>query len=204
MDLILQAEGDSTNRYKLSKQPDVLMLFYLFSYAELHDLFGRMDYSLDEDTIRRTVKYYEARTTHGSTLSRVTLSWVSARMDRAHSWALFKEALKADLEDTQGGTTREGIHLGAMAATADMVLRCYAGVETRGDMLQLQPMLPSEVGRASFQIIYRGQPVDVELTQRRARLRLMPCAAEPIRVCVNGTEKTLGPGCVWAIELVES
>jgi trehalose/maltose hydrolase-like predicted phosphorylase len=31
LDLILEAEGESPNRYKLSKQADVLMLFYLFS-----------------------------------------------------------------------------------------------------------------------------------------------------------------------------
>ena len=31
LDRILEAEGDTTNRYKLSKQADVLMLFYLFS-----------------------------------------------------------------------------------------------------------------------------------------------------------------------------
>ncbi|HET7665461.1 MAG TPA: beta-phosphoglucomutase family hydrolase, partial [Mycobacterium sp.] len=186
MDLILQAEGDSTNRYKLSKQADVLMLFCLFSAEELHALFDQMGYSLDRDLVERTVKYYEARTTHGSTLSRVTHSWVSAQSDCAHSWSLFKEALKADLQDTQGGTTREGIHLGAMAGTADMVLRCYAGVETRGDVLHLHPVLPNEIGRASFEIIYRDQPVDIELTQRYARLRLLPCAADPIEVCVAG------------------
>lgn len=31
LDRILEAEGDTTNRYKASKQADVLMLFYLFS-----------------------------------------------------------------------------------------------------------------------------------------------------------------------------
>ncbi|MBE0620353.1 MAG: HAD-IA family hydrolase, partial [Burkholderiales bacterium] len=31
LDLILEGENDSANHYKLSKQPDVLMLFYLFS-----------------------------------------------------------------------------------------------------------------------------------------------------------------------------
>ena len=31
LDLILEAEGDSTNRYKISKQPDVTMLFFLLS-----------------------------------------------------------------------------------------------------------------------------------------------------------------------------
>jgi alpha,alpha-trehalase len=35
LDRILEAEGDSVNRYKVSKQPDVLMLFYLFSAEEL-------------------------------------------------------------------------------------------------------------------------------------------------------------------------
>ena len=36
LDLILEAENDTTNRYKLSKQADVLMLFYVFSAEELH------------------------------------------------------------------------------------------------------------------------------------------------------------------------
>jgi trehalose/maltose hydrolase-like predicted phosphorylase len=201
MDLILQSEGDSTNRYKVSKQADVLMLFCLFSAEELRALFDQMGYSLDPDVVQRTVKYYEARTTHGSTLSRVTHSWVSAQSDSAQSWSLFKEALKADLQDTQGGTTREGIHLGAMAGTADMVLRCYAGVETRGDVLHLHPVLPNEIGRASFEIIYRDQPVDIELTQQYARLRLLPCAADPIDVCIEGITKTLGPGQSWAAHL---
>jgi trehalose/maltose hydrolase-like predicted phosphorylase len=88
-----------------------------------------------------------------------------------------------------------------MAGTADMVLRCYAGVETRGDVLHLHPVLPNEIGRASFEIIYRDQPVDIELTQQYARLRLLPCAADPIDVCVEGTKKTLGPGQSWAARL---
>ena len=39
LELILEAENDSANRYKLSKQADVLMLFYLFSSEELGELF---------------------------------------------------------------------------------------------------------------------------------------------------------------------
>ena len=39
LDLILEGENDSANRYKLSKQPDVLMLFYLFSAEEIGELF---------------------------------------------------------------------------------------------------------------------------------------------------------------------
>ncbi len=201
LDLILQAEGDTTNRYKLSKQADVLMLFYLFSAEELREIFSRLGYPLPPDLIPATVRYYLARTSHGSTLSRLAHSWVLARTNRARSWSLFEQALEADLADTQGGTTREGIHLGAMAGTADMVMRCYAGVETRRDALWLHPVLPSELTAVSFQLSYRGQPVSISVTHDRVSLRLNPCADDAIDVCVEDTRKTLRPGQIWDVIL---
>jgi len=45
--------------------------------------------------------------------------------------------------DIQGGTTPEGIHLGAMAGTVDQIQRCYTGIVTRSDMLLLNPCLPA-------------------------------------------------------------
>lgn len=201
LDLILQAEGDSTNRYRLSKQADVLMLFYLFSAEELRALFARLGYELPAEMIPRTVAYYLARTSHGSTLSRLAHGWVLARTDRAPSWTLFIQALEADLADTQGGTTREGVHIGAMAGTADMVMRCYGGVETRQDALWLHPVLPAELTAASFRLSYRGQPMSIELTQHRARIVLYPCSAAPVRLCVEGIEKTLAAGELWDVPL---
>ena len=66
--LILEAEQDSANRYKLSKQADVLMLFYLFSAEELGALFTRLGYPFDPEAMRRNVAYYDSRSSHGSTL----------------------------------------------------------------------------------------------------------------------------------------
>ncbi|MGW5922262.1 beta-phosphoglucomutase family hydrolase [Nocardia fluminea] len=194
LDVILQAEGDTTNRYKVSKQADVLMLFYLFSAEELREMFEHLGYALPPELIPRTVDYYIARTSHGSTLSRLAHAWVLARTDRARSWGLFVQALRADVADTQRGTTREGVHIGAMAGTADMVLRCYSGIETRDDMLRLHPVLPAELDSAEFTISYRGQPITVTVSHSRVSLRLHPSAAAPIRVCVEDIERTLGPG----------
>lgn len=202
LDLILQAEGDSTNRYRLSKQADVLMLFYLLSIEELREVFERLGYGLPPELIPRTILYYLERTSHGSTLSRMTHSWVLARSDRIRSWSLFTQALESDLADTQGGTTREGVHLGAMAGTADMVVRCYGGVETRQDTLRLHPLLPMELHGASFSLSYRGQPINVELTRDQVRLCLLPCSAKPIHVCVENVRKTLGPGEMLEVTLL--
>ena len=196
LDLILNAEGDNTNNYRLSKQADVLMLLYLFSAEELRDLLHDMGYSLTPAAIVRTVDFYGSRSTHGSTLSNVVHSWVEARRDRERSWDLLTTALESDLTDIQGGTTHEGIHLGAMAGSVDMVVRCYTGLEIRDDMLWLHPVLPAELAEVAFTINYREQPIRLELTATSLRLQLQMHAdgATPIRVRVEGQEATLSPG----------
>lgn len=131
LDRILEAEGDTVNRYRASKQADVLMLGYLFAPAELQGVFRRLGLRLDEDTWRRTVDHYLQRTSHGSTLSGLVHGWVLARDRRAEAWKFCQEALRGDIADVQGGTTGEGIHLGAMAGTLDLVQRGLTGLETR-------------------------------------------------------------------------
>jgi trehalose/maltose hydrolase-like predicted phosphorylase len=42
-----------------------------------------------------------------------------------------KEARGSDVQDIQGGTTSEGIHLGTMAGTLDVLKRCYTGADLR-------------------------------------------------------------------------
>jgi trehalose/maltose hydrolase-like predicted phosphorylase len=174
LDRILEAEGDTTNRYKASKQADVLMLFYLLSADELRELLERLGYDWDEDLVARTTDYYLHRTSHGSTLSNMIHSWVLARSDRPRSWEYFTRALESDISDIQGGTTAEGIHLGAMAGTVDLVQRCYGGVETRGGVLRFDPNLPDELAALRFELHYRGLRVQVQITQRDLRLSARP------------------------------
>ena len=185
LDLILEAENDSANRYKLSKQADVLMLFYLFSSEELGELFARLDYPFEYETIPRNVAYYASRSSHGSTLSRVTTSWVLARSDRPRSMNLFAEALQSDVSDVQQGTTAEGVHLGAMAGTVDLVQRVSTGIEVRGDVLRLNPELPREMDRLDMRIRYRGHSLDLRLTRDALKVRGRDGAATPISLSVG-------------------
>lgn len=191
---ILEAQGDSTNSYRICKQPDVLMLLYLFSAEELRALLEDLGYEFPPDAVVRTVEFYGERTTDGSTLSNVVHSWVEARRDRARSWEALTRALESDLSDIQGGTTHAGIHLGAMAGSVDMVVRCYAGLEIRNDMLWLHPALPAELAEIAFTISYREQPMRIEITPTTARLHLDPLGAHPITVFVEGREARLSPG----------
>ncbi len=163
LDRIVEAEGGSLARYKAGKQADVLMLFYLLSPVELADIFKRLGYALTPDAIARNIDYYSARTSHGSTLSRIVHSWVLASSDQAQSWRWFQYALKSDLTDIQGGTTREGIHLGAMAGTTDLFQRCFVGIELRNDVLWVDPRLPAGLDDVRLRLRYRGHWIAVRI-----------------------------------------
>jgi trehalose/maltose hydrolase-like predicted phosphorylase len=197
LDRILEAEGDSPNRYKASKQADVLMLFYLLSAEELRGLLERLGYQLERAAIRRNVNYYLERTSHGSTLSGVVNAWVLARSDRPRSWRFFTEALGSDVHDVQGGTTAEGIHLGAMAGTVDLAQRCYTGLETREDVLWLNPSLPEELDGLDFDVRYRGNwGINLHLTPDRLRVSVPASCATPVRIGVKGEVVELAPGSI--------
>jgi alpha,alpha-trehalase len=201
LDRILEEEGDTPNRYKLSKQADVLMLFYLLSADELRELFERLGYELPPEMITRTVDYYLARTSHGSTLSRVVHSWVVARSDRERSVELFSEAIESDVADIQGGTTPEGIHLGAMAGSVDLVQRGYSGLEARGEALRFNPAIPPELGALAFELHYRGHRLQVRITPDRLRVSAIPTGRAPIRVGLLEDVIELPPGATAEWEL---
>ena len=185
LDRILEAEGDDPNRYKASKQADVLMLFYLFSSEELGELFERLGYPFEYETIPRNIEYYAQRTSHGSTLSRIVHSWVQIRSDRSGSWRLFQESLESDIADIQGGTTPEGIHLGAMAGTVDLLQRGYTGIVTRSDVLWLNPCLPEELKKLAMSIRYRGHTLDLDIGLDRLRIHARASNASPIKIGIR-------------------
>jgi alpha,alpha-trehalase len=194
LDRILEAEDDSVDNYKASKQADALMLFYLLSADELRELFARLGYRFTPDQIPKTIDYYLNRTSHGSTLSAVVHSWVLARGNRDQAMSYFKQVLKSDIADIQGGTTSEGIHLAAMAGSIDLLQRCYSGLEIRGDRLVLGPMWPEAAGVLGFSIWYRGHRLHLRITGRAADVSADPTGAPAIEVECRGRIQRLESG----------
>ncbi|HSM74299.1 MAG TPA: trehalose-phosphatase [Desulfobacterales bacterium] len=194
LDRILEAEDDTPNRYKASKQADVLMLFYLFSAEELAELFEGLGYRLNGDAIPRNVHYYLQRTSHGSTLSRVVHTWVLSRTDRTGSWKLFAEALESDVSDIQGGTTPEGIHMGAMAGVVDQLQRGYTGIEARRDALWFNPCLPRELEKLHLRLRYRHRLLEVDIDRDALRVSRPPSLEPVIHVGFDERIYDLTPG----------
>lgn len=199
LDRILEADHDSPNRYQASKQADVLMLFYLLSADELGELLEHLGYPFNPEVIPRTIDYYLARTSDGSTLSNLVHASVLARAHRHRALDYFVDVLNSDIADIQGGTTAEGIHLAAMAGSVDVLQRCFAGVEIRGETLRLNPDWPEELGVLEFTMRYRGHLLTLRVTGKQVRVSSRPGVQPPIVLCCGDEMTELRPG--EAVEL---
>jgi len=83
---------------------------------EVDALLADMGYNLPEDYLEKNLRFYLARTSHGSTLSRVVHAQLANMVgDESLSWELYYDALESDYNDIQGGTTGEApLHCGRL------------------------------------------------------------------------------------------
>jgi len=171
MDRLLKAEGKSADDYKVAKQADTLMTFYNLDKDQVDQILKDLGYILPEDYLRKNMEYYLARTSHGSTLSRVVHAQLADMIgDRKLSWELYSDALSSDYNDIQGGTTAEGIHAGVMAGTIMIAISTFAGVDTRGEVLSINPDLPDSWKTISFKLRFKRVKYQFDISKDRLRI----------------------------------
>jgi trehalose/maltose hydrolase-like predicted phosphorylase len=195
LDRILRAEGDDPDKYKLTKQADAVLLFFLFPEKELERLFERLGYEYEPEMVPKTVEYYDRRTSHGSTLSFIAHAGILAGLDPESSWERYMVALESDVGDVQGGTTQEGIHMGVMAGTLDLIQRGYLGTFIRDGVLHFDPKPVGNLDGLSFPMQFRGTPLEVQLEGNKLRVAAQSDDfGRPIEVRVGDETKEIGAG----------
>lgn len=185
LDRILKAENDSPDNYKVSKQADVLMLFYLFSEEELSALFSKLGYSFDRNILIDNIHYYLNRTSHGSTLSKVVLASLYQYIGEDLALRYYQDVLNSDIMDVQGGTTAEGVHLGAMASCVNITLMCFAGVAIKNNQLSFSPKLPSDMDQIQFSLQFRQHWLQIKVAKHSMVIKLQAGSDQNLPVLVN-------------------
>ncbi|MDD4294019.1 MAG: glycosyl hydrolase family 65 protein [Candidatus Omnitrophica bacterium] len=205
MDRILKAEDKSPDEYKVAKQADTLMLFYLFNFSELRSIFSKLGYNLKDDSLRKNYDYYEKRTSHGSTLSKVVHGFLAHKLGRSKaSWDWFQSVLQSDVYDTQGGTTPEGIHVGVMGGSIDIVLRRYLGVDVTGEIVKFAPQVPRSWKKITTKIRYRDFWITVWADTQQIKVIVDAFQNDPktvLAVEINGKIHDLGMGKSYSFSL---
>ncbi|HEY6432649.1 MAG TPA: glycoside hydrolase family 65 protein [Acetobacteraceae bacterium] len=199
LDWMLEARGDTVNAYQVTKQADVLMLLYLLEPEELIAQVREMGYPMDKTQLRRTAFYYLDRISHESSLSRVVCAGALARLDPRASWTFFQRSLCIDLDVSNSTSAEEGLHLGAMSGTLDVLQRHYLGLHLRREGVTLSPAPPPGLGPVRLGLRQRGALLRLEWDGTVLRMRSDAANAATVPVQCDGRVKSLAPGATLAL-----
>ena len=119
---------------------------------------------------------------------------IEADQEPEQSWEMFQAALESDVNDIQGGTTREGVHMGVMAGTLDLMQRGYAGANIIDDVLTFEPKLVDHLDGLAFHMKYRGTPISVKFSGTTLNVTVEDGGAASMKVGVGGTVKEIKAG----------
>jgi beta-phosphoglucomutase family hydrolase len=150
IDVLLGLAG--VRRTPVIKQPDVLMLIYLFwdDYAP--------------EVREANFRYYEPRCAQGSSLSPCIHALLAARLgDMALAQKYFRQASEIDLSDNRGDSAG-GVHPAAMGGLWQAVVFGFAGLRLTEDGPQLDPKLPPGWRELSFRIRWRGKDYPLSMS----------------------------------------
>jgi alpha,alpha-trehalose phosphorylase len=148
-------------RHQVCKQADVVLALLLLSDR----------FTLEDK--RRDFDYYEAVTTHDSSLSSCIFSIIASEVgyhDKAYDY--FMETARLDLDDTHGNT-HYGVHTAAMAGTWMGVSYGFAGMRVIDGALRFAPTLPARWTHYQFKIHLRGALLQVRVDAEQAQYTLL-------------------------------
>ncbi|PWT97829.1 MAG: family 65 glycosyl hydrolase [Candidatus Melainabacteria bacterium] len=148
-------------RHQVCKQADVVLADFL-----LGDHFSAEDKKRDYD-------YYEAITTHDSSLSHCTFSVMASEIgyyDKAYQY--FMKTARGDLDNLHKNTSY-GVHVASMAGTWMAVVCGFGGMRAYQGKLQFAPYLPEKWEQYAFRIYFQSKLVLIEVDKNEVRYRLL-------------------------------
>ena len=161
---------DRIYRTDMIKQPDVLMILYLYNS------------SFSEEVKRTNYDFYQPRTIHESSLSPAIHSILAAEignMDDAVRF--FGYATRLDL-DNYNRNTREGLHITSIAMAWANIVYGFAGLRGDTQTLRFAPRLPARWKKLGFSVLYRARVIRIDMETAGTFFRLVKGEALPVDV----------------------
>ena len=152
---------EQVNRMQVSKQADIMILFFL-----MEDLFSL-------DVKRANWDYYEPKTLHDSSLSLSTHVILASDMkDKKLAYDLFERAVRIDAGENMKSSDA-GIHAASIAGIWQSVVYGFGGVRMLHGELRVCPMLPDAWSSLEFTICWQGQKLAVASTHDQLHIKNM-------------------------------
>ncbi|HWO53703.1 MAG TPA: glycoside hydrolase family 65 protein [Paenibacillus cookii] len=163
---------DQVNEMQVSKQADILMLFYLLENRFAPEL-KRANYD-----------YYEPKTLHDSSLSFSTHSILASDFDdKKLAYELFRRAAEIDLGPHEHSSDA-GIHAASLGGIWQCVVMGFAGIRMLDGMLHVHPKMPDAWERLSFPLFWEGTKLQFNIT--KDEMEILADTQEVIELVIYG------------------
>lgn len=175
-DLLLGAERVRSSQ--VVKQADVLMLHHLVPDEVVRG------------SLEPNLRYYEPRTSHGSSLSpAIHASLLARARDFEPALEALRIAARMDLDDLSG-SSGQGLHVATMGGLWQALAFGFAGLRPRAGMLHVDPILPPSWGALELRVRFLGSRVRI----RQEKSELSITTDQRIAVVVEETPFTVEKG----------
>lgn len=148
-------------RHQVCKQADVVLALFLRG-----DLFSKA-------VKRRDFDYYEAITTHDSSLSTCIHAIIASEVGlNERAYEFFMDTARMDIDNTHGNTFH-GVHTAAMGGTWMSVVHGFAGLRALNGELHFAPSLPKSWSRYRFRLVDHGRTLEIAVSADGTEFRLI-------------------------------
>lgn len=148
-------------RHRVCKQADMVLAQMMHS----------SHFSLEDK--KRAYNYYEACTTHDSSLSASIHAVMACELGYVHkAYRYFMETARLDLENRHHNTV-DGLHLANMAGTWMVMVNGYAGLRVEQGKLAFAPQISEHWDSYQFRLVHQGCLINVAVNSRQAIYTLL-------------------------------
>ncbi len=141
---------DRLRQSQVIKQADVIMLAHML--PEL----------MPANVVDANYRFYEPRTSHGSSLSPAIYAGVAARIgDLEEALDRFHMAVSIDLGDRMDNSS-EGVHLATTGGLWQAAVLGFGGLRPEGEAVRIDPRIPASWDRLAFALRWRGARLEIE------------------------------------------
>lgn len=175
--LFLEYNLDQVNDMQITKQADVMILFYL------------LENEFPPEVKQANWDYYEPKTLHDSSLSRATHSILASDLgDKELAYSMFEKASRIDLGQNMKSSDA-GIHSASIGGIWQVVVNGFGGVRMLDGKLYLHPQLPEKWTELKFPIYWKDSRLLVHVTKNT--IEISNSSNKDAHLTLHGNEITI-------------
>lgn len=140
-------------RHQVLKQADTVLAHFLLD-------------DVSDQVMEQSYNYYEALTTHDSSLSPCVYGMMASRINKPEqAYDFLMKTVYLDLENLHHNT-QDGIHIANAGGTFMAIVYGFGGLRIKADGVHLKPTKPHHWTSYSFSFVHQGSTVHVKVADQ--------------------------------------